>query len=406
MGYVCAFRGRRDSYQVPLALSKAGLLDLFITDHYCGLPERLLSGMIPQRLAESVRGRFEEGLPPDRVLRLRLIAVAEAAAGIVGVPAAYVYDRFDPHYGTIAAREARRLKSDLLMYSSYAHEAFSARYSHTPRKVLFQYHPHHVLEDAILASDRAECERAGLVFSGGLENLAARHNGLRQRGDAAWRSADRILCASSFTKTSLVEAGADPARIAVVPYGVSLPPRQMEGDAVGGATGGLHALFVGSGLQRKGLHHLLLAWVRARLPAGSELTVVARVVDPGLIRLLQTTPRTIHRAGVTEEELRRLYATATVFVMPSLVEGFGQVYLEALAHGLPVIGTAHTCLPDIGGEADGVFLTEPGRVGELAALLERLSVHLDNNIALRQAAVACARRFTWEKFRKAICTCL
>ena len=48
--------------------------------------------------------------------------------------------------------------------------------------------------------------------------------------------------------------------------------------------------------------------------------------------------------------------------MPSLVEGFGQVYLEALAQGCPVLGTANTCLPDLGGEADAIFLVTPGNV--------------------------------------------
>jgi glycosyltransferase involved in cell wall biosynthesis len=155
-------------------------------------------------------------------------------------------------------------------------------------------------------------------------------------------------------------------------------------------------LFVGSGLQRKGLHHLLLAWHRARL------TVVARVVDPGLIPLLQTTRGVHDRRGETEPELRQLYSAATVFAMPSLVEGFGQVYLEALAQGLPVIGTRNTCLPDIGGEEDGIFLTTPGNIDELVALLERLCVQLDNNTAIRDKAADRARQFTSARFRSTL----
>ena len=46
--------------------------------------------------------------------------------------------------------------------------------------------------------------------------------------------------------------------------------------------------------------------------------------------------------------------------MPSLVEGFGQVYLEALAEGTPILGTKNTALPDLGGEEDGVFLATAG----------------------------------------------
>ena len=48
--YVCAFRGRRDSYQAPLALQEGGLLDQFITDVY-ELPwVRALARFAPSRL--------------------------------------------------------------------------------------------------------------------------------------------------------------------------------------------------------------------------------------------------------------------------------------------------------------------------------------------------------------------
>jgi glycosyltransferase involved in cell wall biosynthesis len=401
MGYICAFRGRRDSYQVPVALAEAGRLDRFITDHYCGPAERVLARLLPQRVAESVCGRFDKGLPEALVMRLRWTAMAEAAARVFKVPAASMYDAFDPHYGKAAARVARRSKSDLLMYSSYAHEAFSARFRYSPRKVLFQYHPHYALESSILESDRIVSEEVGVEFRGQLENLAHGQNGVRHRADSAWQIADHILCASSFTKQSLAEVGADPAKITVVPYGVEFGPPHAADEAQR-PDSGFHVLFVGSGLQRKGLHHLLLAWRRARLSADARLTVVARVVDPGLIPLLQTTRGVDDRRGVNEPELRRLHRVATVFVMPSLVEGFGQVYLEALAQGLPVVGTRNTCLPDIGGEGDGIFLTTPGDIDGLAALLERLSVQLDNNTTIRRNAAYCARRFTWARFRSSV----
>ena len=60
------------------------------------------------------------------------------------------------------------------------------------------------------------------------------------------------------------------------------------------------ALFVGSGVQRKGLHHLLHAWHRARLPADSELTLVCRNLDPGLEELVIRS-RPDHRFGVLVE---------------------------------------------------------------------------------------------------------
>jgi glycosyltransferase involved in cell wall biosynthesis len=397
MGYVTAFRGRRDSYQVPLALAECGKLDCFITDYYhSGLPEDVLSHLPPSRLAESLRGRRAEGLSEELVTQLRWTAAAEGAARILKVPPAAIYENFDRSYGKAAAREARRQKSDLLMYSSYASDAFNAQFSHTPRKVLFQYHPHLELESSILETDRRFCEKSDIVFGYKLESLD-RQNGSRERSDSAWKVADATICASSFTKDSLVHAGADPKSITVVPYGVDLPQSSPnESRELGN---GFHALFVGSGLQRKGLHHLLLAWQRAQLGTGARLTIVSRVVDPGLNSLLQSTRGVRLKRGVTTKELHQLYREATVFVMPSLVEGFGQVYLEALAHGLPVIGTRHTCLPDLGDEAHGIFLADPGNVEELVALLERLSVELPGNTVIRDSAANRAKQFTWTAFR-------
>ena len=402
MGFVCAFRGRRDSYQVPIALAQAGQLDLFITDHFAGPAERALARLLPQQMSERVLSRYDERIPQDRVRRLFGIAGAEALARLAGVPAAHVYSTFDPMYGSAVARYARRHKSDLFVYSPYAFEAFSAAYRHLPRKILFQFHPHFRLENAILVDDMRDSERQGIFFDGQLESGATDGNDARQRGDLAWQLADHVVCASSFTKRSLVEAGADAAHITVIPYGVgpeAVPalPHGLEGN-------GFHALFVGSGVQRKGLHHLLLAWRRARLTSRSRLTVVSRTIDPGLFSIFQAVDNVNLLNGVTESELSRLYNSATLFVMPSLVEGFGQVYLEALSHGLPVLGTANSCLPDLGNENDGVFVTAPANLDELVSKLETLAPYLVGNSEIKQRARTCAAQFTWERFRKAVQT--
>jgi glycosyltransferase involved in cell wall biosynthesis len=88
--------------------------------------------------------------------------------------------------------------------------------------------------------------------------------------------------------------------------------------------------------------------------------------------------------------------------MPSLVEGFGQVYLEALSHGCPVLGTPNTCLPDLGSEGEGVFMTPAGDVDALSASLERVCQRLEGNAGIRQAARELAGRYSWERFRSQI----
>jgi glycosyltransferase involved in cell wall biosynthesis len=126
------------------------------------------------------------------------------------------------------------------------------------------------------------------------------------------------------------------------------------------------------------------------------------VIDRGIEQLATRVPRVEIVRGASQERLDALYAASSLFIMPSLVEGFGQVYLEALAQGCPVLGTANTCLPDLGGERDGIHMVAPGDVEGLAAALERLARTLPGDAAARDAARACAARFTWPSFRNGI----
>lgn len=391
--YVCAFRGRRDAYQVPLALAEGELLDQFITDAYLYPAVRkimLLSrGSVPERL----QSRCEPGIPFERVGCLWGTAAIENIRHRLGFERTITVTKFDPRFSVAAAKRAAQSGAHLLLYSPYAWEAFTMRSPHKPRKVLFQYHPHAELERRWLSEDSAR-------FPGVEESVSG--NALGQlspvstpREQDAWKHADLILCASTFTLRSLLEAGAEERCCRVIPYGIEVPD-SAESDP---ATEGFHAVFVGSGGRRKGLHHLLLAWQRAALPASSRLTLVCRVIDRNMERLAAATPRVELLKGLPLSQLNALYAKSSLLAMPSLVEGFGQVYLEALAQGCPVLGTANTCLPDLGGEADGIFLTAPGNLDQLVGTLERLSRVLPGNREIRCAARACARRFTWPAFR-------
>ena len=360
----------------------------------------MVAKFAPEKLAEKILGRYERAIPDRLIRRLSTVAAAEAMARYVGVPGTRIHAKFDPLYGMATARHVRRTKSDIFAYSPYAWPAFRANYSHTPKKILFQFHPHFALEDAILAEDLRSSVRFGVDLSGNLEGAENEAHGARMDGDSAWRLADHVVCASTFTKRSLIAAGADPRLITVIPYGVGdLPSNSVPAEP---SKEGFHVLFVGSGVQRKGLHYLLLAWRRAKLPPGARLTVVSRVMDPSILKLFRGSSGIALRSGVSNSELAQLYNSASLFAMPSLVEGFGQVYLEALSSGLPVLGTENTCLPDLGNEDDGVFVTTPGCCDELVSKLEFLSTYLQGNLVIKQRARDCAARFTWHDFRQAI----
>jgi glycosyltransferase involved in cell wall biosynthesis len=393
--YVCAFRGRRDNYQVPVALAECGLLNSLITDIYATETLDKITRFLPKTLAAKIAFRSIAELSPTQVSCLWKTAFLEQIRHNLGLSKAKTFALLDQNFSRAAAVRARKAGSNLLLYTPYAWEAFRETYTHNPRKVLFQYHPHGAVERRILAEDvrRFPCVQHSYAEETG-SHLSAQ---LQSRVDDCWRYADLVLCASGFTRDSLVEAGADSKVCAIIPYGVDipeLPKTQLEGN--------FHALFVGSGIQRKGLHHLLYAWQQACLPEGSQLTLVCRNLDPGIEQLISKTKQIRLLRGVDAITLGQLYTTNMLFVMPSLVEGFGQVYLEALSHGCPVLGTPHTCLPDLGTQAEGVFLTPAGDVDQLAAHLEHLANILPTQPELRDKARACATRFSWQQFRSSL----
>jgi glycosyltransferase involved in cell wall biosynthesis len=393
--YVCAFRGRRDSYQVPLALAQGDLLDQFITDAYASSLIRTLAPFLPARFREKLTSRWIDGIPIERVRCLWLTMFAEHLRHRLGFPRASTFAQFDTRFSKAAAQRATKSRSNLLLYSPYAWEAFTARYSHSPRRILFQYHPHYETEQRILNQDAEQFPGVGESLSTGpLEQFP---EGLLRRERDVWRHADLVICASSFTRYSLIKAGCSETQCRVIPYGVELPNR-----FAARRPNEFGALFVGSGVQRKGLHHLLYAWRQARLPASSKLVIVCRVIDRGIASIAANTPRIELHQQVSPARLNELYAQSSLFVMPSLCEGFGQVYLEALAHGCPVLGTPNTGLPDVGDENDGVFCVQPGNVPALKSKLENLIQVLQNKPEVFIMARECAARHSWALFRSAL----
>lgn len=88
---------------------------------------------------------------------------------------------------------------------------------------------------------------------------------------------------------------------------------------------------------------------------------------------------------VSEAELLGLYGRASVFIMPSAREGFGFVFLEAMAHGLPVIGGNRDATPEVVVNGETGLLVEPASVDQITQAAGQLLADADLRRRMGQA---------------------
>jgi glycosyltransferase involved in cell wall biosynthesis len=214
-----------------------------------------------------------------------------------------------------------------------------------------------------------------------------------ERRRAAVYSGARICAAAShWAADSLLADYRVPAeRVAVVGLGPNhvRDPGQAERE-----WSSPRFLFVGIDWERKGGPLLLRAFARLReLVPEATLDLVGGhppVAQPGV------TPHGM-RSPSREEDRRlmaELFARATCLVMPSSVEPFGIVHIEAAAAGIPSIGSSVGGPRDVIAPPHGGLVVDPGDEAGLVEALRRVS---DPNTASRMgaAAQARARLYTW-----------
>lgn len=396
---VVALAGVRDRYQLPLALSEAGLLRKLVTDLYWPADKKWSQSFVtyPFR-SERISARYCPGLSSDDVKISKRAVFALASEGFATVLRRYRLK------DTILSRRARQVAlqhgAALFCCSYYAFDAFQPNGETPQHRFLFQLHPH---PRAVRQTLMEELERV----PSGSWSLTREYELSLPAGEFEKLASEPHLAtgfvvASTYTGRTLLDHGIAKDRIHVVPYGVDSAVFAKRASAPP-ASQPFTVVFVGSIIQRKGLSYLLEA-VRLLKSRNVRIVLCGRgKVDQRLLNDYSDL-RIELKLGLDEASLIRTMHAADVFVLASLAEGFGQVILEAMSCGLPIIATSNTGAPDVVTEGKDGFLVP---IRDAAAIADKLAWGLDHRAelaAMGEVAAGRARCFTWERFREGVTT--
>jgi glycosyltransferase involved in cell wall biosynthesis len=223
----------------------------------------------------------------------------------------------------------------------------------------------------------------------------------------AVRRARLVITDSAHTRTDVVERlGADPARVRVIPLGVSAAlapgaPGEVAAWRRERALPADYLLYVGARKAHKNLALLLEALARIAPAQRPPLVLSGKPWEGGepLARLAARLRlgTAIHFAGKLRDEraLARLYSGAALYVQPALSEGFGLPPLEAMACGTPVLSSNSGALPETVGDAG--LLLPPRDPEAWAGAIVMLLGDPARRATLAQRGLERARGFTWER---------
>jgi len=219
------------------------------------------------------------------------------------------------------------------------------------------------------------------------------------RERAVYAGANAVFAMSEYLRRSFIADFAVPEdAVQAVFAGAnldleSLPP--LPGKRDGPPT----ILFVGKQWERKGGPLLLEAFrgVRRAIP-DARLVVVGCTPPVAAGPGLEVLGPVAKHAPNGQATLSALYQSADVFCMPSLFEPFGVVFVEAMLHGLPCVGSDRCAIPEIIAHGETGWVVPPHDAATLSARLVEALARSDAVSAMQlRSRERALRLFTWER---------
>ena len=378
-------QGARHRYAVPRMLHSLGYLTGLFTDSHAGSPLGKLAGTA-------------------RPLLPRLAPIARLSdREIKGVPLALVSatDRWVFRQRSMRKRAAEdtaawlsaRDKSWYALSSSAIAKSTNILYSMGGENLrLLQQAKNsgiRVVSDAFITPLNLRQTRDAKIAHGiPLSKIEEDCQHVEEHYNRVFSFSDFILCPSKWVADGVVALSPDLwPKIRICQYGSSIPPSSAVRKPVAG-----RIFWAGGDWFRKGLHHLAAA---ANLAKASNPAIefrIAGITDPQVLAMPMF--RNLRFIGKLDRHgMQTEFASADLFVFPTLSEGMASVLLEAIASACPVITTSSAGV-------DGLEESGAGRVlraGETQALSDAIVNLVGDRSTLHAMSEACARlapRFT------------
>ncbi len=214
----------------------------------------------------------------------------------------------------------------------------------------------------------------------------------RERFIEEYQLADLIAVLSEKAAETFLSRGFPEDKLFYLPRGVDVDrfqpgPRQAK----------FVAIFTGALIERKGIHHLLEAWVRLDLK-DAELWLVGSLHDEARPHLSSFARDNVKVLGFVRDH-EKLLRQASIYVFPSQWEGSAKTVYEAAASGLPAVTTLEA--GDVVRDGIEGIIVRPGDVDAIAAAIERL--YRDPGLVEQMGRAARQRvidNFTWDHYRQ------
>jgi glycosyltransferase involved in cell wall biosynthesis len=228
---------------------------------------------------------------------------------------------------------------------------------------------------------------AAALFKGvtGVPTIAHHHH-LEARRIHRWltglmvSASDRVITVSDFSRRQLLSTyGLPPEKVVVVSNGVTVEynPRTGKPHIPLAGSDGKRVFYLGSLKPRKNLLFLLDVFAKVHSEEPGALLIIGgggeqetqlkdRAAELGLSK------EVVFPGHIPEDEKVAYYSLADVFVLPSLLEGFGMVAAEAMACGTPVVASSACSLPEVVVDGKTGLLADPRDVDDFAEKILRL----------------------------------